>query len=158
LAASSISSRAATSISNPGDNCHFQPGGNFQFTRAQIMQDPQQTQMAVNHAMAGMGAFFLLFGLIALAFYVFNIFLYWRIFTRAGMAGAIALIAIIPNLGGFICNCILAFARWNVTPAPQGYAGYPPQYPPAPPQYSPASYPPASYPPAAYPPQDPPTL
>jgi hypothetical protein len=94
------------------------------------------TQAQANHIagiMAGMGAFFLFFGLIVTAFFIFCL---WRIFTKAGMAGALSLIAIIPGIGGIIVICLLAFGKWNVIPAP--YAAVPPAYPP--------TYPPAGPP------------
>ncbi len=101
--------------------------------------DPQQ-QQAFNH-LAGMGAgIFAFFMLFALACVVFGIFLFWRIFTKAGLAGPLALLVLVPGIGWIIVLCILAFAQWRVVPAPYSYnAMTPPQYPP--------TYPPANYPP-----------
>ena len=102
--------------------------------------DPQQQQQAAN-LMAGMGAgvigfvFLFVFAVIA-----FVIWLFWRIFTKAGLAGPLALLILVPGIGGLIVVCILAFSHWNVVPVPPGYASglqpYPPPYPP------PAKYPP----------------
>lgn len=104
--------------------------------------DPQQQQQ-----MAGMMASFgIAFVLVWLLMVVFFVFLFWRIFTKAGMAGALGLIALFPG----ICLCILAFSQWRVTPAPSGYAIGTTPYPPA---YPPQAYPPANYPPAGPPAQ-----
>jgi uncharacterized membrane protein YhaH (DUF805 family) len=94
--------------------------------------DPNQ----MNHmagAVAGMMGFFMLFGLIVLAF---GIFLFWRIFSKAGLAGPLSLLILVPGIGWVICLCILAFAEWRVAPiAAAPY--YPPSYPPPPPAYPP---------------------
>ena len=96
------------------------------------MDQYQQQHMA--GLMAGMGAFFFL---IVLLFFVFMIFCFWRIFTKAGLAGPLSLLVLIPGVGTLVVLCILAFARWNVVPAPPAYGtlppNYPPPYPPAPP-------------------------
>jgi len=97
----------------------------------------QQGQQAFA-AVAGMMGVFLFIGL---AFMAFIIFLLWRIFTKAGMAGPLALIVLFPGIGSLIALCILAFGEWKVVPAPQAFA-YPPSYPPPP----------------AYPPQAPPAV
>ncbi len=109
---------------------------------ALMLQDTTEQQQAAARAMAGLGVgFFLFVGLIILALYLFDVYLYWRMFAKAGMPGAIGLIALLPNLGGFICNCILAFASWKVVPAPVAYVpGLPPNYPPQ------APLPPTNYP------------
>lgn len=96
--------------------------------------DPQQQQLA--NSIAGMGAGIVAFALLfSLAFIAFMIWLYWRIFTRAGMAGALSLLFLVPAVGWLIVPCILAFSRWNVAPVPPGYdaglAPYPPAYPPS---------------------------
>jgi uncharacterized membrane protein YhaH (DUF805 family) len=101
--------------------------------------DPDQ----INHmsgAIAGMMGFFMLFG-VAIA--AFAIFLFWRILTKAGLAGPLALIILFPFIGWIIVVCILAFSDWRVVPAPNPYGGlqpYPPpptSYPPAPTNYNP---------------------
>lgn len=90
------------------------------------MDQNQVQQMSA--LFAGMGVIFLL---IALAVAVFVIFLFWRIFTKAGMAGPLALILLLGPLGMLIVACILAFGEWKVVPAPV-LAYVPPAYPPAP--------------------------
>jgi hypothetical protein len=95
--------------------------------------DPNQ----MNHmagAVAGMMGAFVLFGLI---FTAFLIFLFWRILTKAGLAGPLSLLLLVPGIGWIIVVCILAFSDWRVAPlvaAPY----YPPNYPPPPPAYPPS--------------------
>lgn len=90
-------------------------------------------QQHVAEVMAGMGAFFLLIGLLITAFLIFC---FWRIFSKAGLAGPLALLGLIPFFGWLVVLCIAAFARWNVIPAAPPYGTLPPNYPPPP-------YPPA---------------
>ncbi len=110
--------------------------------------DPQNQQQIAG-IIASMGIFFALFGLVVAAFFIF---LFWRIFTKAGLAGPLALIAVFPVFGPIIVLCILAFSQWRVVPVPPGYGAgslpYPPAYPPQayPPQRSPADYTPPSPP------------
>jgi len=81
-------------------------------------------------AMAGMMGIFLFIALIILAFIVF---LFWRIFVKAGLAGPLSLLVILWPIGLIVDLCILAFAQWNVIPAPPAYGTLPPNYPPYPP-------------------------
>jgi uncharacterized membrane protein YhaH (DUF805 family) len=85
-------------------------------------------------AMAGMMGMIMFFGVIFLAFMIFCL---WRIFTKAGLAGPLALLVLFPGVGSLVVLCILAFAHWNVVPAPPQYGtlppNYPPSYPPLPP-------------------------
>jgi uncharacterized membrane protein YhaH (DUF805 family) len=94
----------------------------------------QYQQQHIAGLMAGMGAFFFLVVLIFVAFFILC---FWRIFTKAGLAGPLALLVLIPGVGSLVVLCILAFARWNVVPAPPAYGtlppNYPPPYPPVPP-------------------------
>lgn len=48
---------------------------------------------------------------------VLTIWFFWRIFTRAGMSGSLALLNIVP-LGTFICLIILAFGAWPALEGP----------------------------------------
>lgn len=95
--------------------------------------DPSQ-QQHMTGLMAGMGAFAFL---MVLLFFAFMIFCFWRIFVKAGLAGPLALLVLIPGVGTLVVLCILAFARWNVVPAAPAYGtlppSYPPPYPPPPP-------------------------
>ena len=97
----------------------------------------QYQQQHVAGMMAGMGVALMLFGIVIT---LFLIFIFWRIFAKAGFAGALALLLLIPGIGWLIALCILAFGRWNVVPVSNQYGGLPPSYPP---QYPPATYPPA---------------
>jgi hypothetical protein len=92
--------------------------------------DPQQQHAA--NALAGLGVGLILFGfLLVFAFVAFFIFLHWRIFTKAGLAGPLALLLLVPGVGWLIVPCILAFSDWPVAPvAVAPY--YPPVYPPPP--------------------------
>jgi len=95
--------------------------------------DPQQQH--IQTMIAGMGVFFMFFMMIVFAFLIFC---FWRIFTKAGLAGPLALLILVPGVGGIVVLCILAFARWNVVPAPSQYGALPPGYPPPyPPTYPP---------------------
>ena len=95
--------------------------------------DPQQQQQAASMVAGFMGVFVII-GLAAVAF---AIFLFWRIFTKAGLSGPMALIVLVPGIGWIIVLCILAFSDWRVTPVPaESY--YPPVYPPPPPPPPPA--------------------
>jgi uncharacterized membrane protein YhaH (DUF805 family) len=98
--------------------------------------DPEQAQ----HLGAAMAGLFGVFALIGLAFVAFGIFLFWRIFTKAGLSGPLSLLVLIPGVGWIIVLCILAFSDWKVTPivaAPY----YPPVYPPPPSSFPPATPP-----------------
>lgn len=94
--------------------------------------DPQQSQQ-VGAAIAGMMGVIFIVWLLVMAFVVFC---FWRIFSKAGMAGALSLLMIIPAIGPLIVVCILAFGEWKVVPVAQ-YVALPPAYPP-PPSYPPA--------------------
>jgi hypothetical protein len=89
--------------------------------------DPQQAQAQAMHAMAVMLPMIFLFWVVIMAFLVF---VFWRIFVKAGMSGALGLLVIIPGVGWLIALCILAFSEWKVAPiAPQAYYPPPPVYP-----------------------------
>ena len=44
---------------------------------------------------------------------IFMVFLWWRIFSKAGYSGALGLLMLIP-LGNLVMLCILAFSKWPV--------------------------------------------
>ncbi|HVG27104.1 MAG TPA: hypothetical protein VM865_05830, partial [Acidobacteriaceae bacterium] len=75
--------------------------------------DQYQQQQHVQQLIASMGIFFMLFGLAVTAFLVF---IFWRIFAKAGLAAPLSLLVLIPAVGPLVVVCILAFARWNVVP------------------------------------------
>lgn len=79
--------------------------------------------------------------IVVLPILVFNILIYWKIFSKAGYNGAMSLLMLVP-IANIIAICILAFGNWPVRqeleqrrmemmgrgqPYPQ-----PPQYPPYP--------------------------
>jgi hypothetical protein len=45
---------------------------------------------------------------------VFSLWVYWRIFAKAGYNGALALLNLVPGVGPLICMIILAFGRWPI--------------------------------------------
>ena len=51
---------------------------------------------------------------IGIAVLAFVIFCWWRICTKAGYSGAMALLMLIPGLGPLILLCILAFGDWPI--------------------------------------------
>jgi hypothetical protein len=90
------------------------------------------TQQATNYGalLAGMSGIFLIFILACVAFVIF---LFWRIFSKAGMPGAMAFLLLIPAVGGLIVLCVLAFGQWKVVPLSSVVVAppsYPPNYPP----------------------------
>jgi hypothetical protein len=65
-------------------------------------------------AAAGMIAgFALVYGVVILAILAFTVWVYWRIFQKAGYNGALSLINLIPG-GALVTMCILAFGRWPI--------------------------------------------
>ncbi len=92
--------------------------------------DPQDAQRQAMHMMMTILPIFFIIGFAFLAFFIF---LFWRIFTKAGMSGWLSLIVLFPGFGHLIVLCILAFADWKVVPAPTASPYYPPSYPPPPP-------------------------
>ena len=95
--------------------------------------DPNQMQQVhqAGALFAGMGAMVIFFAIIFLAVGGFMIFLFWRIFNKAGLPGPLALLLFLGPIGMFINACILAFAQWKVAPVAAAPAYYPPAYPPA---------------------------
>jgi hypothetical protein len=68
--------------------------------------------------MDAMGPYFAVIAIIGLLVFVFWIFCWWKIFSKAGYSGALSLIflaAIIPLVGPLICLILFiwfAFADW----------------------------------------------
>ena len=98
--------------------------------------DPQQEAQQFAHIILAMMPISILFGLAVIAFFVF---LFWRVLSKAGLSGPLALLVLIWPIGPLIVLCILAFSDWRVIPAPNPYGGLQP-YPPPPPAYPPTSY------------------
>lgn len=74
-----------------------------------------------------------------LAIIAVMIWLYWRIFTKAGYNGALSLLNLVPGVGGLVVILILAFGRWPIEDRLAAAGG---SYPGAVPPYPPSSGPP----------------
>jgi len=59
-------------------------------------------------------AFAFMYVIIICAIVVFSIWVYWRIFAKAGYSGALSLLNLVPGVGPLICVLILAFGRWPI--------------------------------------------
>ncbi|HVN70117.1 MAG TPA: hypothetical protein VMU38_10775 [Candidatus Binatia bacterium] len=59
-----------------------------------------------------LATFFFVYAIVIIAIVAFTIWLYWRIFTKAGFNGAISLVNLFPGIGHLVSLLILAFAEW----------------------------------------------
>jgi glycerol-3-phosphate acyltransferase PlsY len=59
----------------------------------------------------GMLVLFGIVALVALAILVFVVICWWKIFSKAGYSGALALLMFVP-FGELIMLCIMAFGKW----------------------------------------------
>lgn len=88
-------------------------------------------------AVAGLIATFgLIYAVVIIAIIAFSIWVYWRIFAKAGYNGALSLLNFIPGIGPLICMIILAFGRWPIEDqlaAAYGHGVAPTMPPPRPP-------------------------
>ena len=50
--------------------------------------------------------------IVTVALTVLFVWMFWRVFAKAGFPGALGLLCLIPSLGWFICLIILAFSTW----------------------------------------------
>ncbi len=57
-------------------------------------------------------AMIMVYAIVIVALIVFTIWIYWRIFAKAGFNGALSLLNLVPGVGQLICMVILAFGRW----------------------------------------------
>ena len=69
------------------------------------------TSAATASVLAG---FFMIYAIVIVAILAFTIWVYWRIFTRAGFNGALSLLNLVPGVGPLICMILLAFGRWPI--------------------------------------------
>lgn len=61
----------------------------------------------------GLGCFAIMaLAIFGLAIFAFVIYCWWRICTKAGYSGAMALLLLIPGIGGIILILMLAFGDW----------------------------------------------
>lgn len=49
---------------------------------------------------------------VLLLLYVLPLYLFWRVFGKAGMTPAVALVCLVPGVGYLLSLLILAFGRW----------------------------------------------
>lgn len=91
---------------------------------------------AANALTAGMFGFGMIVLVIALAVTIFFAWLFWRVFARTGMNGALGLLCLVPSVGPLICLLILAFSRWPIEDA-LAATGMPPMAPAPPPPPAP---------------------
>jgi hypothetical protein len=89
---------------------------------------------ATNAAAAGIfGGMMLFIIVIVCALTVFFVWLFWRVFTKTGMNGALGLLCLVPSIGPLVCLLILAFSRWPIEDALLAHGGglLPPPEPPS---------------------------
>ncbi len=89
------------------------------FVLASAATDANTAQM-----LAAFSAFLGVFLVVGIAFTVLFVWMFWRIFTKAGLSGALGLLCLIPSVGFLVCLAILAFSTWPnerpMTPAAPG--------------------------------------
>ena len=64
--------------------------------------------------MAGMFVIWLAMAAFGMAALAFMVYCYWRICTKAGFAGPMALLMLVPGFGAIILVLMLAFADWPI--------------------------------------------
>src|SRR5262245_40982319 len=104
-------------------------------------------------AAAGSIVFLALYCLFLVAIVAFQIFLFWRIFSKTGQSGAMSLIGLIPGIGLFVCLGILAFSTWPIEIERDQQRMMPGGVPPVPGYGPPVSQPYTQNPYPPYPPQ-----
>lgn len=65
-------------------------------------------------ATSAIAAFAFTYLIVICALIAFTLWIYWRIFAKAGYNGALSLLNLIPGVGPLICMIILAFGRWPI--------------------------------------------
>lgn len=125
-------------------------------TKVKVKSMPYDS--TTSSAGAGLILFFVIFYIAIIAFFIY---VWWRIFAKAGYSGARSLLLLVP-IANIIIIIMFAFSEWPIQRelnqlrqmARSGSGQYPPQfaqqYPP--PQQFPSS---PQYPPQQYPPQQP---
>jgi hypothetical protein len=99
--------------------------------------DDRTSSAAAASVLAGLAFVYVI---VIVALIAFTVWVYWRIFAKAGYNGALSLLNFIPGVGPLICVLILAFGRWPIEDqlaALQGVRPMPP--PPGPPPPPPGS-------------------
>ena len=59
----------------------------------------------------GMFGFIMIF---VVALTIAFVWLFWRVFQKAGYPGALGLLCLIPSVGPIVCMAILAFGTWPI--------------------------------------------
>ena len=89
---------------------------------------PPGSMADASNIMAMLGPYFAVVAIIGLVIFVFFIFCWWKIFSKAGYSGALSLVflaGIVPLIGPFICLGMFiwfAFAQWPVLKGGGGQA------------------------------------
>jgi hypothetical protein len=83
------------------------------------------------HSSYGLGPAhsFMFFGFFGALVSIIALIPYWFIFKKAGFSPFLSLLILVPLIN-IVALYFLAFARWNVVPAPTGYPAAPVPYPP----------------------------
>ncbi len=63
---------------------------------------------------SAVAAFAFIYIIIICVVVAFTLWVYWRIFAKAGYNGSLSLLNLIPGVGPLICVLILAFGRWPI--------------------------------------------
>jgi len=63
---------------------------------------------------SAVAAFAFIYIIVICVVVAFTLWVYWRIFAKAGYNGALSLLNLIPGIGPLICVLILAFGRWPI--------------------------------------------
>ena len=100
------------------------------------------TQAQTERAVAALGGFVFCYVAFLIAVVVFMVWVYWRILTKAGYSGWLALLNFVP-FGTFIIMMILAFGNWPALKQEPIYVPtiQPGYQPPAAPAYQPTPAP-----------------
>lgn len=93
----------------------------------------QASQADIARAQAMLPAILAICFFIGIVFLVVLIVPVWFICKKAGLSPWLSLLCLVPTVGLLVLLYVLAFADWNVVPAPQA-AYQPPMPPPYPPQ------------------------
>jgi uncharacterized membrane protein len=98
-----------------------------------------------NATAAGMFGIIMVVVVVACALTVFFAWLFWRVFAKTGMNGALGLLCLVPSVGPLICLLILAFSRWPIEDVLAAHGGFiPPPGGMVPPSPPPPAAPPGS--------------
>ena len=84
-------------------------------------------------------AFAFVYVIVISALIAFTLWVYWRIFTKAGFNGALSLLNLVPGVGPLICMIILAFGRWPIEDQLAGLQSRGPAGPVSPPPVPPGT-------------------